>query len=73
MFLENYYEQTDSDDVRSLLGNISLDIWKDGSTGDPAAWSEWIECIEKVTNKKYKIRKMSLSKFKNLNSAKASF
>jgi len=51
-FLENYYEQTDSDDVRSLLGNISLDIWKDGSTGDPAAWSEWIECIEKVTNKK---------------------
>jgi len=52
VFLEKYYEETKSDDVGSLLGDISLDIWKDGSTGDPAAWCEWIQCIEEVTKKR---------------------
>lgn len=47
-FLENYYEQTHSDDVASLLGDLSMDIWADGTPGDPAAWDDWLECVQKV-------------------------
>lgn len=45
-FLENYYELTNSDDVGVLLGGMLLQ--EDGSTMDPAAWSDWLECIRKV-------------------------
>lgn len=51
-FLEKYDEETKSDDVGSLLGDVSLDIWKDGSTGDRAAWCEWFQCIEEVIKKR---------------------
>ena len=51
IFLEKYYEKTNSDDVGSLLGELSFDIWEEGSTGDPACWREWIQCIEKVIKK----------------------
>ena len=47
-FLEKYYEETSSDDIGCLLGEISMNIWSDGSTGDPAAWSEWLQAINKV-------------------------
>ena len=46
-FLENYYEQTKSDDVGSLLGD--LQILSDKSTADPAAWCDWIKSVQKVT------------------------
>ena len=51
-FLEKYYEETNSDDVGSLLGEISFDIWEEESTGDPASWGEWLECVEKVKSDK---------------------
>lgn len=45
-FLENHYKRTSSNDIGSLLGDISF--LQDYSTADPAAWEEWIDCVEKV-------------------------
>jgi hypothetical protein len=45
-FLENEYEMTKSDDIGSLLGGMSL--LQDGSTADPAAWSDWENSINRV-------------------------
>ncbi len=51
-FLEKYYEETQSDDIGSLLGDISLGMWEDGSTGDPAAWNDWVKCVQKAIHRK---------------------
>lgn len=48
-FLQGYYERTSSDDVGSLLGDMR--ILEDGTTADSAAWEDWMESIEKITNK----------------------
>ena len=48
LFLEEFYNRTQSDDVGGLLGDLIL--LKDGSTADPAAWYDWVECVEKVLN-----------------------
>ena len=45
-FLEKYYEQTSSVDIGSLLGEIQ--ILEDEKTADPAAWEDWINCIQKI-------------------------
>jgi hypothetical protein len=47
-FLEKYYDQTQSDDVGSLLGDLQL--LADGGTSDPAAWHDWLDCVHKVTS-----------------------
>ena len=49
-FLEKYYDQTSSDDIGSLLGEMEL--LEDQSTADPAAWEDWINCIRKTVNQK---------------------
>ncbi|MCY9517149.1 hypothetical protein [Paenibacillus apiarius] len=46
IFLEQYYERTKSDDIGSLLGDLIM--LNDGTTGDPAVWDEWIECLKNV-------------------------
>lgn len=46
LFLEAFYERTKSDDVGALLGDLRL--LDDGKTADPAAWSDWLDCVEKV-------------------------
>jgi len=53
-FLQKYYEQTRSDDVGSLLSEMHL--LEDGSTADPAAWEDWIECIHIVKTKGFDIK-----------------
>lgn len=53
LFLEKYYEQTNSDDVGSLLSELQF-FEKEKETADPAAWEEWIECVNKVLNEKGK-------------------
>ena len=46
-FLEGFFIRTGSDDVGALLGD--LQFLADGHTADPAAWNDWLDCIEKVT------------------------
>ena len=45
-FLDKFYQKTKSDDVGSLLGDLSL--LSDGCTADPAAWDDWLNTIKKV-------------------------
>ncbi|MGD1901946.1 MAG: hypothetical protein ACFB9N_06875 [Geitlerinemataceae cyanobacterium] len=47
-FLNDFYDRTKSDEVGGLLGEMSL--LGDGSTADPAAWEDWLRCIEKIEN-----------------------
>lgn len=49
LFLEGFYERTNSNDVGGLLGDLIL--LQDGSTADPAAWDDWMKCVHKVLNK----------------------
>lgn len=46
LFLEGFYERTQSDDVGGLLSDLMM--LEDGTTADPAAWEDWIECVQKV-------------------------
>jgi hypothetical protein len=48
VFLEVYYERTHSDDIGALLGDLNTHLWADGITGDPAAWKDWLESVQKV-------------------------
>lgn len=48
-FLEIYYEQTNSDDFGSLLGE--MDFLQDGSTADPASWFNWIKSVQTIQNR----------------------
>lgn len=43
LFLEKFYENTHSDNVGGLLGD--LQIVGDGMPADPAAWQDWIHCV----------------------------
>jgi hypothetical protein len=44
LFLEKFYENTHSDDVGGLLGD--LQIVGDGMPADPAAWQDWMRCVK---------------------------
>ena len=46
LLLDNFYLETNSDDVGSLLGDLQLA--RGGGTFDPAAWNNWIKSISKV-------------------------
>lgn len=46
-FLEKYYEATGSDDVGALLGDLQF-FEKEMETADPAAWHDWLECINRA-------------------------
>lgn len=48
VFLEGYYDETHSDDVGALLGDMLFH--EDGTTFDPAAWLKWIDAVRKVKN-----------------------
>ncbi|MCP3703209.1 MAG: hypothetical protein GY954_09815 [Alteromonas sp.] len=45
-FLDDYYQQTGSDDIGGLLGSMSL--LEDGGPADPAVTKEWHEAIQQV-------------------------
>jgi hypothetical protein len=47
LFLEMYHQQTHSDDIALLLADIEK--LPSGSTADPAAWEDWIECVAKAS------------------------
>lgn len=46
IFLENEYKLTGSSDIGGLLGGLSL--LANGSTADPAAWSDWVDAVRKA-------------------------
>lgn len=47
LFLDAYWKRTGrTDDIASLLGDISRDIWSDGSPGDPGAWEAWRKAVQ---------------------------
>ena len=48
-FLSLLYDRTKSDELGSILGDLSL--MSDGTTADPAALKDWIRCLEKVSRK----------------------
>jgi len=43
VFLEKRYNQTKSDDIGGMLGDMSF--LQDGSTADPATWGDWLKSI----------------------------
>ena len=47
-FLEKYYIRTGSDDIASILSDVRL-LEKE-KTSDPAAWSDWIDSVNKIIN-----------------------
>ena len=49
-FLEEYYKQTKSDDVGSLLGDLQIDA--SNRTADPAAWNDWLKSVKAATESK---------------------
>ena len=53
LFLTKYYEETQSDDVGSLLSELQF-FKEEKQTADPAAWAEWIECINQLLTEKNK-------------------
>jgi hypothetical protein len=50
IFLEGFYERTQSDDVGGLLGDMILR--ENGTTADSAAWEDWIKSVRKITAQK---------------------
>ena len=48
-FLENYYEQTQADDIGTLLGSLTL--LEDNRPIDSGMWEEWLEAIKKIKKK----------------------
>jgi hypothetical protein len=49
-FIVELYNRTKSDELGALLGDLSL--LDDGSTADPAAWEDWLRCVEKARQNK---------------------
>jgi hypothetical protein len=45
LFLEHVYEQT-GNDMETHIADITMEA--DGSTLDPAAWEDWLRCVEKA-------------------------
>ena len=58
-FLDIYYSETKDDTLGMLLGSLNPFVWVDPepnnpnicSTGDPAAWEDWVGIVRKFTNK----------------------
>lgn len=45
-FLETYLKYIDSQEIKNLLGGMSL--LEDGSTADPAFAEEWLQAVERA-------------------------
>jgi hypothetical protein len=46
--LDDLYDQTKSESLGSLLGDMNPFIFADRTPADPAIWSEWVVCAETV-------------------------
>lgn len=52
-FLEHRYRLTESDDLGTLLGSMSL--LPDGGTADPAIWEDWLNAIREAESQSVKM------------------
>jgi hypothetical protein len=50
LFLEGFYQRTQSDEVGGLLSDLLMA--ERGTTADPAAWQDWMNCVQKVLTAK---------------------
>lgn len=48
-YLKALYDRTQSDELGGLLGGMCL--LEDGTTADPAAWSDWEEAVKKASER----------------------
>ncbi len=47
VFLDNYYFQMDQpDEIGALLSDLRM--LPDGTPGDPAAWTDWLQAVQKA-------------------------
>jgi hypothetical protein len=46
-YLDGCYQAAPTDDLGALLGGLGS-VWGQDTTGDPAAWSDWLEAIRRV-------------------------
>lgn len=44
----NKFAARPGNDLIILLTDIDTTVYKDGGPSDPAAWSDWLECVESV-------------------------
>jgi hypothetical protein len=45
LFLERFYAEA-GNDMETLIADITIE--SDGGTGDPAAWNDWLQCVDAV-------------------------
>ena len=50
MLDEHYWENTKNDALGSLLGDLSPYIFEGSISADPAAWTDWVSCVKKVSD-----------------------
>ncbi|GER88989.1 hypothetical protein KDW_31510 [Dictyobacter vulcani] len=48
LYLDSYGQRINSEDIASLLGDLDTNIWDGDTTGDPAAWYDWMYCVQEV-------------------------
>jgi hypothetical protein len=46
LFLQEFYARA-GNDIETLLADITIEA--DGGTLDPAAWDDWLRCVESVS------------------------
>jgi hypothetical protein len=56
LFLNKYYEETSSDDIKAILDDIS------DKAANPIAWHRWLDYVDKVLKKKEYKKVMILTK-----------
>jgi len=48
-FLDAYWERgARTDDLASVLSDISLETFADAAPADPAQWSDWLQAIDRT-------------------------
>ncbi len=52
LFLERNWQRCGDIEVAQVLSDTDPDIWTDGETGDPGAFSEWRECVAEIVNRR---------------------
>jgi hypothetical protein len=53
-YLSQLYKRYESDEVGTLLEEMSF--LENGATADPAAWGDWLKCVEKARQGKVDAR-----------------